>query len=50
MGKTNIHFSATREWKQVYVILEPRGVCNVTFFSDGRLFLANGFQFDTVWF
>ena len=50
MGKINIHFSDTREWKQVYVILERRGVCNVTFFSDGRSFLANDFQFDTLWF
>ena len=50
MGKINIHFSDTREWKQVYVILERRGVCNVTFFSDGRSFLASDFQFDTLWF
>ena len=50
MGKKNIRFGATREWKQVYVILEQRGVCNVTFFSDGRSFLANNIQFDTIRF
>ena len=50
MSKKNIHFSATREWKQVYVILERKGVCTVTFFSHTRSFLANNFQFDAVWF